>query len=160
MWCIISPDRHSYWHRDSCQQSAVIKGARRRGKARAGQRVGEAAKIQGKTTGSVLHSGSISIAAVLIILNLILWLRVLWKRKLIVGYAFWLLQVILKVSSCWFIFLLIGEVSNSWRGINLITAMWEMLIIICETGLGFSFRRYPTIYELLWAMKSFGQKNL
>lgn len=29
MWCIISLDRHSYWHRDSCQQGMVIKGAHR-----------------------------------------------------------------------------------------------------------------------------------
>lgn len=41
---------------------------------------------------------SINTATALIILNLILWMRVFWEKELIVGYAFWLLQVIFKVT--------------------------------------------------------------
>lgn len=51
----------------------------------------------------------------------------------LVGLAFWLLQVIFKVTSCQFIFK-IHTVSNSWRGINLIMAAVEILIIICITA--------------------------
>ena len=48
----------------------------------------KAAKFLSETTDSVFHSGSVDTATVLIILDLILWMRVFWEKGLFEGRAF------------------------------------------------------------------------